>query len=176
MVIRIFSAPGLGGFFYDDQRAIREGAPREGFVYRGSPRTPGFSRIRMPAATLSVGLELEDGNVVWGDMMTVQYSGAGGREPPFDPAKATRLLENQLAHRLLACDVARFRQSLAGVFAPLEDGASVPLAVQYGISQALLRAAAHVRGMPMATDCPQSARCRLFGRVWTTASRGTRKY
>ncbi|TIU41464.1 MAG: hypothetical protein E5W28_02310, partial [Mesorhizobium sp.] len=31
----VLLAPGNGAFFYDDQGAIRAGAPQDGFVYSG---------------------------------------------------------------------------------------------------------------------------------------------
>ncbi|MER9083165.1 methylaspartate ammonia-lyase, partial [Mesorhizobium sp. M0895] len=77
----VLLAPGNGAFFYDDQEAIRSGAIQNGFIYVGEPRTPGFTSIRIPASSLGVGLVLTDDTVVWGDMMNVQYSGAGGRDP-----------------------------------------------------------------------------------------------
>ncbi|MDX8483445.1 methylaspartate ammonia-lyase, partial [Mesorhizobium sp. VK24D] len=77
----VLLAPGNGAFFYDDQAAIRSGATHDGFIYVGEPTTPGFNSIRIPASSLSIGLILPDETVVWGDMMNVQYSGAGGRDP-----------------------------------------------------------------------------------------------
>lgn len=79
----VILAPGNGSFFYDDQAAIRAGVVSDGFCYRGTPVTPGFASIRMPARSLSLGLVLSDGMIIWGDMMSVQYSGAGGRDPLF---------------------------------------------------------------------------------------------
>ena len=76
-------APGSSAFFFDDQRAIKRGAPHDGFVYDGQPVTPGFSRIRMAGETISVLLELEDGQIAVGDCVAVQYSGCGGRDPVF---------------------------------------------------------------------------------------------
>ncbi len=35
----ILSVPGIGGYFYDDQLAIRRGAERNGEWYEGSPIT-----------------------------------------------------------------------------------------------------------------------------------------
>lgn len=87
----ILLAPGNGGFFYDDQVAIGAGSPQDGFIYVGEPITPGFTSIRVPASSLSVGLVLADDTVFWGDMMGVQYSGAGGRDPSFEAAQISDL-------------------------------------------------------------------------------------
>ncbi|HEV7831838.1 MAG TPA: methylaspartate ammonia-lyase [Caballeronia sp.] len=150
MIADILTAPTLGAFFYDDQRAIRAGAQQVGFDYTGEPVTPGFSRIRVPGQALGVGLVLDDSFVAWGDMMTVQYSAAGGREPVFNRDRAQALLDGPLKPRLLALDFSNLREDIARVFAPLPDGSSVPSSVQYGLSQALLGAYAHRRRLTIA--------------------------
>jgi methylaspartate ammonia-lyase len=140
MITDIVTAPTLGAYFYDDQRAIRAGARQDGFDYVGEPVTPGFARIRVPGQALGVGLVLDDSIVAWGDMMTVQYSAAGGREPVFNRDHAQALLDGPLKPRLLALDCSNVREDIARLFAPLPDGSSVPSSVQYGLSQALLGA------------------------------------
>ncbi|MER8912078.1 methylaspartate ammonia-lyase [Mesorhizobium sp. M0854] len=145
----VLLAPGNGAFFYDDQEAIRSGAIQDGFIYIGAPTTPGFESIRIPASSLSVGLVLTDDTVVWGDMMNVQYSGAGGRDPLFDTNQISDLTSRVVAPRLLDVDASRFRNSCAKAFEPVEHQ-RLPLAVEYGVSQALLRAAAHLHRTTMA--------------------------
>src|SRR5688572_30411909 len=108
---QVIFAPGRGGFFYDDQAAIVSGAVSDGFRYLGSPQTPGFTDIRMPAEVLSTGLILSDASVVWGDMMGVQYSGAGGRDPLFSAATAERFVRAHLMPRLTGLDVSSFRSA-----------------------------------------------------------------
>lgn len=137
----ILLAPGHGAFFYDDQAAIRAGAQTDGFRYVGSPRTPGFPAIRIPAETLGIGLVLSNGSVAWGDMMGVQYSGAAGRDPLFRSEQAAQLVRRELFPRLRNANVSSFRTSCASVLAPV-DGQRLPTAIEYGVSQALLRAAA----------------------------------
>ncbi|WP_244522246.1 methylaspartate ammonia-lyase [Bradyrhizobium embrapense] len=142
----VILAPGGGGFFYDDQAAIREGVDHNGFLYVGAPRTSGFAAIRMPAASLSIGLVLADETVVWGDMMGVQYGGAGGREAVFDIDHIRAITENALVPRLVGADVAKFLVACDEI---LCDGnaSRLPLPIKYGLSQALLCAAAHYHGM-----------------------------
>lgn len=139
----VILARGNGSFFYDDQAAIRAGAKQDGFCYQGKPVTPGFSSIRMPARSLSVGLVLADDTIVWGDMMSVQYSGAAGRDPLFIVEDIEALTRNVLVPRLLTANVAGFLAACSDVLA-FHNGKRLPLAIEYGISQALLRAAAHV--------------------------------
>ncbi|WOH57724.1 methylaspartate ammonia-lyase [Bradyrhizobium sp. BWC-3-1] len=139
----VILAPGNGSFFYDDQSAIRAGAAQDGFRYLGTPLTPGFTSIRMPARSLSIGLVLWDDVIVWGDMMNVQYSGTGGRDPVFQLEAIQALTKSVVIPRLLAADVSQFLGACERVLAYHEDK-RLPLAVEYGVSQALLRAAAHI--------------------------------
>ncbi|ESW77594.1 3-methylaspartate ammonia-lyase [Mesorhizobium sp. LSJC285A00] len=145
----VLLAPGSGAFFYDDQAAIRAGAAQDGFIYAGEPITPGFTTIRVPASSLSVGLVLTDDMVVWGDLLNVQYSGAGGRDPLFETALISDLTSRIVKPRLLDLDASRYLDACAQVLEPHEHK-RLPLAVEYGVSQALLRAAAHLQRKTMA--------------------------
>ncbi|WP_027155866.1 methylaspartate ammonia-lyase [Mesorhizobium sp. WSM2561] len=145
----VLLAAGNGAFFYDDQAAIRAGAPQDGFIYVGEPTTPGLTSIRVPASSLSVGLVLADDAVVWGDMMNVQYSGAAGRDALFDTAKISDLMSRVVTPRLLDVDASRYIDACADAFEPLEDK-RLPLALEYGVSQALLRATAYLQRRTMA--------------------------
>ena len=145
----VLLAPGNGAFFYDDQAAIVGGAAHDGFRYLGAPVTPGFSAIRQPAASLGIGLVLDDNVIVWGDMMAVQYSGAGGRDALFDAEAIAALVRAIVVPRLLESDPSVFLAACDHVFAPA-SGRRLPLAVEYGVSQALLGAAAHIARTTMA--------------------------
>ncbi|TIS39159.1 methylaspartate ammonia-lyase [Mesorhizobium sp.] len=145
----ILLAPGSGAFFYDDQAAIRAGAIQDRFIYLGEPITPEFTAIRVPAASLSIGLVLTDDTVVWGDMMGVQYSGAGGRDPLFETSQMSELMSRVVVPRLLDVDASRYLDACAKVFEPFGHK-RLPLAIEYGVSQALLHAAAHLQRTTMA--------------------------
>lgn len=145
----VLLVPGNGAFFYDDQAAIRAGASQDGFVYVGEPVTPDFQSIRVPASSLSVGLVLVDDTVVWGDMMSVQYSGAGGRDALFETAQISDLTSRVVVPRLVDVDVSRYLNACAKVFEPIGHK-RLPLAIEYGVSQALLRAVAHLQRRTMA--------------------------
>lgn len=138
----VILAPGNGSFFYDDQAAIRAGAAQDGFRYSGAPLTPGFTTIRMPSRSLSIGIVLSDDAIVWGDMMSVQYSGASGRDPVFQVDAIEALTKSIVIPRLLAADVSNFLASCEHVLG-VHGRKRLPLAIEYGVSQALLRAAAH---------------------------------
>lgn len=148
-IVDIVLAPGLGAFYYDDQAAIREGRKHDGLAYSGTPLTPGFTTIRMPAVALSLGLILSDGAVVWGDMVSVQYSGAAGRDPLFERDRIEQIVKNDLASRLIGCPVKDALTTCDRAFDE-HSGTALPIAVRYGTSQALLAAAAHAQSCTMA--------------------------
>src|ERR1700737_3700026 len=97
----ILLAPGTGAFFYDDQAAILSAAHQDCFGYSGAPLTLGFTAIRLPAASLGIGLVLPDDTVAWGDMMSVQYSAAAGRDPLFERQKSAAFVRSAIPPRLL---------------------------------------------------------------------------
>ncbi|WP_135822546.1 methylaspartate ammonia-lyase [Halostella litorea] len=145
---RVRAVPAVSGFFFDDQRAITRGATRDGFTYEGDPVTPGFDRIREAGEALTVDLELSDGTVVSGDCAAVQYSGAGGRDPLFRAERYADVVEGPVADALRGREAAEFARNAAVVadLPPAEsDGDRLHTAVRYGVSQALLAAAARAR-------------------------------
>src|SRR5262249_41020058 len=75
-ISEVIALPVPGGFFADDQAAIKAGAARDGLAY-----PPG---VRSPSEAVSVLLVLSDGYVAHGDCVSVQYAGVGGREPRLD--------------------------------------------------------------------------------------------
>jgi len=145
---RVSAVPTVSGFFFDDQRAITGGATRDGFTYEGDPVTPGFDRIRETGEALSVDLELSDGTVVSGDCAAVQYSGAGGRDPLFRADRYADAVEGPVADVIAGRPADAFGENAAVVedLPPVESGGDrLHTAVRYGVSQALLAAAAHAR-------------------------------
>ncbi len=137
-IIDAVMAPAMGSFFYDDQAAIRSGLKHDGFVYSGQPQTPGFDRVRIPSTALSIGLILSDGAVIWGDMVSVQYSGAAGRDPLFDRERIAHICRERVIPALIGRDCAGAAANCAASI-----DADVPMAIRYGVSQALIGAAAH---------------------------------
>jgi methylaspartate ammonia-lyase len=146
----VIFAPGQGAFYYDDQAAIKAGATRDGHFYEGVPRTPGFRQIRMPASTLGIGLVLSDCTVCWGDMMTVQYSAAGGREPLFDGEALQDRLRAECMLDLLGLELVSFRGSAQRLLDGPACGGDLPSSAKYGLTQALLAATATAKGCSMA--------------------------
>ena len=46
-VVELICAPVRTGFYFDDHKAIKAGAKPDGFNYRGTPQTKGFSHIEI---------------------------------------------------------------------------------------------------------------------------------
>lgn len=146
-IVDVLALPVRSGFFVDDQLAIRAGAVHDGFGYAGEPVTAGFRAIRQAGEALSVMVVLDDGSVEFGDCAAVQYSGAGGREPAFDAVTAREQVLRDVAPALIGVPVTGFRD-LAALLERLDP--CVPAAVRYGVSQALLAAAARAARVTMA--------------------------
>lgn len=140
---RVLAAPGLTGFYFDDQAAIKAGASEDGAAYRGRPLTAGFSKVRQRGECLSIIFILSSGEIAFGDCAAVQYSGADGRDPLFLAEDFAPLVEGFLAERLAGREIGLFR-SLAEEFdlLPGPGGKRLHTALRYGISQALLHAVA----------------------------------
>ncbi|WP_293033842.1 methylaspartate ammonia-lyase [Natronococcus sp.] len=145
----IHATPGYSGFFFDDQRAIKEGAVQDGFTYDGAPVTEGFDEIRQAGETLIVDVELEDGSVHRGDCAAVQYSGAGGRDPLFRAAEYAPVVQGPVAEELVGRDASDFLAN-ADLLENLQlEGDRLHTAIRYGVSQALLAAGARADGTTM---------------------------
>jgi methylaspartate ammonia-lyase len=147
---RVVTSRARGGFFSDDQIAIRAGAMRDGFDYTGQPSTRGFTRVREPSEALSVLLVLSDGGVAVGDCVSVQYAGVADRDPIFHAAEGGQLIARIVAPLLTGHEITTFRDLADQVENLDADGAPLPVAVRYGVSQALLDAVAQARKLTMA--------------------------
>ncbi len=140
---KVLAAPGLTGFYFDDQHAIKSGAREDGATYLGKPLTAGFTEVRQRGESLSIMLLLSDGQIAYGDCAAVQYSGADGRDPLFLAEDYLSFVEGYLAEQLLGREVSSFRE-LAVEFDSLvaPEGNSLHTALRYGLTQALLSAVA----------------------------------
>ena len=139
-------SPGFAAFYFDDQSAIKAGAKQDGFTYLGEAATDGFQQIRQRGESISILLELENGQIAEGDCSAVQYSGAAGRDPLFTAARFIPFLQTHVAPLLIGRDIDCFRET-AGFFDVLEvEGTRLHTAIRYGLSQAFLDAAAKATG------------------------------
>lgn len=141
-ITRAIFVRGFSSFYFDDQKAIKEGAGQDGFVYVGDPLTPGFHAVRQAGECVSVLLQLEDGSMAVGDCAAVQYSGAGGRDPLFLGANFVPFLEQHIRPLLEGREANAFLAN-ARFFDTVEiEGRRLHTAIRYGLTQALLDAAA----------------------------------
>ena len=142
---KAFAVPVRGGYFNDDLAALQRGPPRDGFIYDGHPVTPGFERIRQPSEAISILLLLDNGDVVAGDGMSVEFSGAGGRWGRFRVEEQLKCLGPLLEY---------LKGLLIGDFLPISRELEKQNfgkqfhrpAIFYAVSQALLQAVAIDQG------------------------------
>jgi methylaspartate ammonia-lyase len=141
---------GYTGFYFDDQKAIKNDAKQDGLLYMGEPLTKGFTQIRMPGESISIQLILEDGCVAVGDCAAVQYSGAGGRDPLFLADDYMPIIEKHVVPKLIGESLISFKD-LAKKYDELSiNGSKMHTAIRYGLSQALLSAVALAKRKTMA--------------------------
>ena len=148
-IIDVVCSQGRTGFYFDDQRAIKQGAGHDGVFYTGDPVTEGFSSIRQAGESISVMLVLEDGQIAYGDCAAVQYSGAGGRDPLFLAADFIPVIDKYIKPELIGKEADNFRDLCAMMEAICVDGKRLHTAIRYGISQAILDAVAKATGRMM---------------------------
>lgn len=141
-IAKLLCAPGRSGYFNKDLAAVRGGARQEGFGYIDPPVTPGFDHVIQPGEALSIILILEDGQVAYGDAIDVIFTGAAGRDPLFKAEDHRDVVEGAVRDLLVGRDCAEFRSLADEVEALRIDGTPLHTALRYGISQALLHAAA----------------------------------
>ncbi len=138
----VICAPGLTGFYFDDQKVIKNGVTADGGFYKGAPLTPGFKNIRQAGESIAVMLRLDDGQLARGDCAAVQYSGAAGRDPVFLARDFIPVIEHAVVPRLRGRALDAFRP-LAEEIDRLEcGGRPLHTALRYGITQTILDAVA----------------------------------
>ena len=148
-IIDVVCSAGRTGFYFDDQRAIKQGAGHDGVFYVGAPVTDGFTSVRMAGESISVMLILEDGQIAMGDCAAVQYSGAGGRDPLFLAEDFIPVIEKDIKPHLVGKEANDFRGLCAMMEAIQVDGKRLHTAIRYGLSQAILDAVAKATGRMM---------------------------
>lgn len=151
-ITKLICAPGRTGFYFDDQRAIKQGAENDGAFYVGDAVTDGFTSVRQAGEAISVVFQLENGTWAHGDCAAVQYSGAGGRDPLFLAESFIPIIEEHIAPLFVDKEISSFREMaemLEKAVNP-ETGRRFHTAIRYGVSQALLDAVAKSRSMIMA--------------------------
>lgn len=144
-IVDIICSEGKTGFYFDDQKAIKQGVKHDGMFYIGEAVTEGFENIRQAGESISVMLVLEDGQVAYGDCLAVQYSGAAGRDPLFLAQDFIPLIEGEIKDRLVGKETKEFKKLAEEVDSMKIDGERLHTAIRYGLTQSLLDAAAKAK-------------------------------
>lgn len=149
-ITNVVLSEGTTGFYFDDQKAIKNGAKHDGFFYTGEAVTEGFQQVRQKGECISVQLILEDGQVALGECAAVQYSGAGGRDPLFLAKDFIPFIEKNISPKLIGRELDSFK-AMAEEFDKMEvDGKRMHTAIRYGVTQAILDAVAKSKHVTMA--------------------------
>ena len=149
-IVDVVLSKSYTGFYFDDQKAIKDGATHDGFTYVGEPKTAGFTQIRQPGEAISVQLVLENGSFGVGDCAAVQYSGAAGRDPLFLADDFIPFIESNIKPLLIGEDVSNFRALAEKYDRLVINGKRLHTAIRYGITQALLNATAVAKNLTKA--------------------------
>jgi len=146
----IICSVGRSGYMHRDLVAIKAGATPDGFLFHGKPHSAGFKKIVEPATIVSVMLELEDGQIAFGDCADVILAGVAGRDPAFRGEDHIGYLRSEIAPLLKDLDVAKFRDNARQFDQYRHGGKPLHTAVRYGLTQALLHATALAQKKTMA--------------------------
>jgi methylaspartate ammonia-lyase len=157
----IIYSVGRSGFFNRDLAAIKGGARADGFAYPGEPLSPGFTKIVQPGTAISVMLLLDDGQMAFGDCVDVILTGVAGRDPLFRAEPHLRFLRTTMRELLRARPVDRFRELAEEVDRLVHDGRPLHTALRYGVTQALLHAAALANHCTMAEIVSREYGCEI---------------
>ena len=138
------------GFFFDDQKAIKAGAKKDGLFYLGAPLIDGFTTIRQKGEAISIQIILENDDIGIGECAAVQYSGTGGRDPLFLADDYIPFIEKHIVPSLIGKDLDSFRE-IAEKYDKLKiNGKKLHTAIRYGLTQAFLSAIAEYKKVTMA--------------------------
>ncbi len=148
-IIDVVCSAGRTGFYFDDQRAIKQGAGHDGVFYVGTPVTEGFRSVRQAGESISVMIVLEEGQIAYGDCAAVQYSGAGGRDPLFLAEEFIPVIDQYIKPELVGKEADDFRGLCVMMEAIQVEGKRLHTAIRYGVSQAILDAVAKATGRMM---------------------------
>ena len=147
---KILTSKGLGGYYFDDLHAIKAGAKRDGFFYTGKPQVAGHSKVRQAGESISIILELESGEVAFGDAVAIQYSGVVGRDPVLSADIYLPYIERYIAPGLIGKELTSLREMCEEIEEIPVGGGSLHTGLRYGTSQALLHAIAITQRRTMA--------------------------
>lgn len=149
-IVDVILSKSYTGFFFDDQKAIKAGAKKDGLFYVGEPIIEGFSSIRQKGEAISIQLILDNGDVGIGDCAAVQYSGTGGRDPLFLADEYIPFINEKIVPLLIGEELSDFRLMAEKYDRLIIDGKRLHTAIRYGLTQAILSVMAAYKKVTMA--------------------------
>lgn len=114
-ITNILAVPTTGAGYYEDLAALQADYVPLPQRFTAPPATPGFRAVREVAEAVSVGLQLSDGRVAWGDCVAVSYSGKAGRDPVFRTEDGLATIQRAVIPVLQGRPLTNFRQLAAEV-------------------------------------------------------------
>lgn len=136
---------GFAGYYFDDLKAIKEGALQDGLFYVGRPKTQGFTSIRQAGKAILITIILENNLIAFGDCVAVQYSGVAGREPLLLPERDIPFLRKLFMNELIGKNIDNFRDFAAIIESLRIDGERLHAGIRYGLSQAIINAVSAIK-------------------------------
>jgi methylaspartate ammonia-lyase len=147
----VLVTPGLTGYYFDDLETIRSGKARmDGFMYVGHPLTPGHRKIRQKGESISILLVLDNGEVAFGDGVSIQYSNVVGRDALFFSSKYIPVIRKEVIPFLRGKRITTFKRMAEEIDSLESNGKKLHTGIRYGVTQAILEAVAKVHRLTMA--------------------------
>ncbi|MEY4630120.1 MAG: hypothetical protein RIQ81_240 [Pseudomonadota bacterium] len=158
---RILIARGPGSCWQEDISAIRSRWIAPGDRWVTPAQAPGFKFVRQPARVMSIGLDMGNGQIAWGDCVGVSFAGKSGRDRAFTGSASDQLGDAGFTKKLLSVlhDCAGMPMDAVeqNIQAQMPDQ---PSSVAFGISQALVNAVAAQSG---------KSACQVFAEILGSA-------
>jgi len=152
---------GRSAFMNKDLAAIKGGAKPNGSIFDGEPVLPGFTRVMQPGIVISVMFILEDGSIAHGDCADVILTGYAGRDPLFRAEDHLDYLRGEIREQLIGRDISTFSALAESMDSHRHEGKRLHTAVRYGLTQALLSAAALSNRITMAEVVAKEYGCAI---------------
>lgn len=134
---KLSAVPAFGSYYCEDVTGLQSYPVPLSERYRTPSKTPSFKYLREPGEAVSVGLRLEDGQIAWGDCVSVAYAGKAGRDAVFRTSLGLEQIREVVAPALEGKTLTSFRELARELRTP-----KLHTAVRYGVTQAILQAVA----------------------------------
>ena len=160
----MLAVPAIGASYCENLTALQERSIPLPDLYISEPVTAGFHAVRQVAEAVSVGLELDHGHIAWGDCVAAVDGSKLSHDSIFHAEAGLATIQLAVASKLQGRALTSFRELASEIDALTEpvqitqkEGEDqitgeqrLHSAIRYGVSQAILRAVALVRGITMA--------------------------